>query len=107
MATGDFFSKSDKVSSGQSLVVSGISSSTGAAEIHSIASNCPISVLKEIDTNSNGTFDISIKIDQSQGRMHSQQNKIEISKQQNIRLRLKNEGESTLPIHVTGIEIAN
>lgn len=106
MSAGDFFSKTGSIPPGSALIVDGITSSTGAVEVHTVASNTPVIVESQVDGNGDGTFNLSITVDQSSSAIHSQKNKIEISKNNNTRLKITNNGSTQSVIHVTGVEIA-
>lgn len=107
MAQGDFFAKTELISSDSALIVDGTTSSTGAVELHTVASNAPVKVETQIDSNGDGVFDLSIIIDESTSSIHSQKNKIEISQAHNIRVKVTNNGTEQSSIHVTGVEIAS
>jgi len=106
MAAGDFFSKTESISPGSALIADGTASSTGAVEVHTVASNTPVTVDTQVDSNGDGSFDLSITVDQSASPIHSQKNKIEVSKLDNIRLKITNNGSEQSVIHVTGVEIS-
>lgn len=105
MTQGSFFSKSETVSGNGEMVVNGSSSSTGAVEVHTIATGAAQKVLKEVDTNGDGTFDVSIQIEDKTDGIHSQKNKIEISNTDNMRLRVVDTSGNGQDMHVTGIEV--
>jgi len=107
MAAGDFFAKTKSVSPGSVLIVDGTTSSTGAVEIHTVASTGAITAQTQVDSNGNGTFDITLTVDETASAVHSQKNKIEVSKLDNIRLRIINEDSATNSIHATGVEISS
>ena len=107
MVQGDFFSKSAVVSGNGDLIVDGSTSSTGAVEIHTVATEGAASVVKEVDTADNGTFDISIPVESADDAIHSQKNKVEISSSENMRLRITDSTGSSQGMHVSGIEVSN
>lgn len=106
MTAGDFFSKTGSIPPGSALIVDGTTSSTGAVEVHTVASNAPVIADSQVDSNGDGSFDLSITVDQSSSPIHSQKNKIEVSKLDNIRLKITNNGSEQSVIHVTGVEIS-
>jgi hypothetical protein len=108
MAQGDFFSKTEAaVQSGNNMIVDGSTSATGAVEIHTVATSGGADVFKEIDTTGNGTYDVSITVSSEAETIHSQQNKIEVSNTDNMRLRINNTSGAEIDAHVTGIEVNN
>jgi len=108
MAQGDFFTKSAVVAGAGELIIDGSTSSTGAVELHTFATEKDQTVFKEVDTNGDGTIDASFTIVSTQdGGIHSQKNKIEISNTENMRVRIKNGKAKSQSMHVTGIEVAD
>jgi len=108
MAIGDFFSKTEAgVANGSDMLVDGSTSSTGAVEIHTVATSGAADVFKEIDTTGDGTYDVSITIDSQTEAIHSQKNKIEVSNTDDMRLRINNTSGSAIDVHVTGIEVSD
>jgi hypothetical protein len=107
MAQGDFFTKSSVLSSGGELIVDGSTAETGAVELHTFASEDAINVIKEIDTNGDGFFEISIGLVSPGGGIHSQKNKIEVSSSKDMRLRIVDTSGGTNGVHVTGIEVVD
>lgn len=107
MAQGDFFTNSEVVAENGSLIIDGSTSSTGAAELHTFAAGSDQTVLKEVDTNGDGTFDASFTIVSTSSPLHSQKNKIEVSSTSNMRVRIRNDIGASQPMHVTGIEVAD
>ena len=88
MAAGDFFAKTESVLPGSALIVDGTTSLTGAVEVHTVASNTPVIVEKQVDGNGDGEFDMSVVVDESSSSIHSQKNKIEVSEVDNVRLKI-------------------
>lgn len=108
MAIGDFFHKSfADVQSDDSVVVDASSSETGAVEVHTFAVSGPASVHKLIDTTNSGLYNVEILIQSSPDVFHSQSNKIEIAADENMKLRITNDSDSPVDVHITGMEINN
>jgi len=107
MAIGDFFSKTaGSIANAGELIVDGSTAETGAVEVHTFAITGAFRLFKEVDTTGDGTYDVSIQIDQGSSA-HSQKNKIEVSSSDNMRLRLRNIDTDPVDAHVTGIEVSD
>jgi hypothetical protein len=89
------------------MLVDGSTSSTGAVEIHTVATSGGADVFKEIDTTGDSTYDVSIAIASQPEAMHSQKNKIEVSNTDDMRLRVNNTSGSAIDVHVTGVEVSD
>lgn len=107
MAQGDFFTKSAVLSSGGELIVDGSTAETGAAEIHTFATEQAATVFKDVDVDGDGTFEIEIEIVAQDATFHSQKNKIEVSSTNNMRVRIADTAGNAQGVHVTGIEVAD
>jgi len=107
MAQGDFFTKSAVVPTNGELVIDGSTAETGAVELHTFATEGGGTVLKEVDVDGDGAFEIEIEVVASGGRLHSQKNKIEVSSTNDMRVRIVDTSGGLEGVHVTGIEVAD
>jgi hypothetical protein len=73
-----------------------------AIEVHSIVAGGDFELFIEQDTNGDGTYDLSIKIDKMLAGQISQQNQIELSSSRNQRLKLKQTSSGSSSYVVTG-----
>lgn len=105
MSQGDFFSRSATIPPNGEFVVDGSTSETGAVEIHTIIASAAQQVFKEVDTNGDGTYDLSVTIADTGNPLHTQKNKVEVSNESDIRLRVKDKSGTAQGVHVTGIEV--
>lgn len=108
MALNDFFKaqKKDVAVDGE-LVIDGSGSGTGGVEIHEIFTSSGADVYKEVDTTGDGNFDISVLIESQNSSFHSQGNQIEISENENVRIRLVNNSSVSVDFAVNGIEVSD
>jgi hypothetical protein len=107
MAQGDFFTKSAVVSAGGELVIDASTAETGAVELHTFATSDSSRVIKEVDVDGDGTFEIQLTVTAVSGPLHSQKNKIEVSSTRGMRVRIVEDFGGTQEMHVTGIEVAD
>ena len=108
MSLNDFFTKTSKgLSDGGKLVVDGSGSGTGGVEIHEVFASGGIELYKEVDTNDDGTYDLSVLIESQNDAFHSQENQIEISEGENVQITLVNIDGSTIDCGVNGIEVSD
>lgn len=111
MALNDFFKKGKKgISSGGEVIIDGSTSGTGGVEIHEVFASGAINMYKEIDTTEDGVFNLSVPIESVEsgnGPIHSQKNQIEVSDNENVRLRVVNNSKTSIDCAVNGIEVSN
>ena len=81
------------------------SSQTGAAEIHTITATGAVDIIKEVDSDGSGTFDVAIQVDDKDDTFHSQKNQIELTDPDNTRLAFNNTDTGPVDVHVTGVEV--
>lgn len=103
MTAGDFWSQySTGLNSGEEWYVA----PSGAVEMHTLANERQCDVYFEEDTNSDGTFDLSVKIeDDLEAEEFSQTNKIEITGESRQRLRIVQTEQGTGDYLTTGVEV--
>lgn len=93
------------VANGSSLTVDGTESGTGAAIITEFAADGDGDVYREVDSNGDGTFDVSVLIDQGTNNWHSQGNQLGVSAADNSRLRVENTSGGSASITAIGYEV--
>lgn len=107
MSQGDFYSDTAQgIASGNEWSPDISTSATGAVEIHSFGTTRGVRIVKEIDIDDDGTYEVTIELLDKAGQLHSQNNKVEINSS-NMRLRFVNTSDSANDFHVSGMEVAN
>lgn len=104
-STGPPYVNADVLASGQSLIIDGRESSTGKAVVHEIFGDADAKIYKEVDQNNDGSYEVSVLIDASTGRFHSQLNQMQVSEEDNIRLRIQNNHDSEGQFGASGVEV--
>lgn len=108
MALNDFFKRGvTDVSVGGEVIIDGSTSGTGAVEIHEVFASGGINIFKEIDTTGNGTFDFSVRIESQDRALHSQKNQIEVSADEDVRIKVVNIANEKINFGVNGIEVSD
>lgn len=108
MALSDFFKNQKKdLGVGEELIIDGSGSETGAVEIHEVFASGPIEMRKEVDTNGDGSFSLSVVIESQDSPFHSQKNQIEVSQSKGVRVKIVNTDSSNIDCAVNGIEVSN
>ena len=108
MAVNDAFVVSVRfVDPGDSAIVDGSSSETGAANITELAGQTDATIYREYDVDGDGTFSPSHQIDERVGSWHSQGNDLLVSTREGVRLRVENTGSNTRDFSFTGYEVDN
>lgn len=108
MALNDFFKRGETgVSVDGEVIIDGSASGTGAVEIHEVFSSGGIDIFKQIDTTGNGTFDFSVRIESQVRALHSQKNQIEVSVDEDVRIKIVNIANEKIDCGVNGIEVSD
>ena len=108
MGLNDFFRQSEEgLNSGEVLIIDGSGSETGAVEIHEVFASGPIEMRKEVDTNGDGSFSLSVVIESQDSPFHSQKNQIEVSQSKGVRVKIVNTSNSNIDCAVNGIEVSD
>lgn len=94
------------VPEGESATFDASESSSGGAFVTAVALNRPTKVFWEHDPDGDGTYPISIKIEQFDAIGLSMLNNVPISEPSNLRLRLENDGAGKAEYIVAGSESA-
>lgn len=113
MAINDSFVAAESgIANGGSLTVEGVDSGTGAVEITELGGTGDAEVYKEVDTNADGSYDVSILIADpndpdvpTSGIWHTQDNNLTISASNNMRLRVANISGGSVDFFATGFEV--
>lgn len=90
---------------GSDLIIDGSSASTGAIDVFELFGNAACEVYREVDTDGDGTFEVSVVIEVPTGDWHSQDNRLTVSQSQNSRLRLNNTSGGTADYSAQGFEV--
>lgn len=78
---------------------------TGAVEVFEFGGTGPAVVYKEVDVDNDGTYSLSVQVDDLGDGFHSQQNQIVLSDSDGIRLRIVNTAEEAHDYYATGMEV--
>lgn len=91
MATNDTIVHGGSFANGESLIVDASGSGTNAAKITELGGTAGGKVYREIDTDGDGTFEVSAVIEDSNASaFNSQGNSLRVSDNHNARLRVEN-----------------
>jgi hypothetical protein len=108
MALNDFFKRGvTDVSVDGEVIIDASTSGTGAVEIHEVFASGGINIIKEIDTTGDGTFDVSVRIESQDRPLHSQKNQIEVSADEDVRIKVVNIANEKIDFGVNGIEVSD
>jgi len=106
MAVNDTYHETGvDIAAGADFIIDGSSSATGAAEIHEFGGTGDADIYRETDVDGDGTFEVSILIDQVTNEWHSQQNQLTISSSENHRILINNTTSSQQDFFATGMEV--
>lgn len=106
MAVNDTFHENAiGVADAGEFIVDGSGAGTGAAEVFELGGTGDADVYRETDTNADGTFDLSVKIDDLTGEWHSQLNQLVVSQSNNHRIRVLNVSGASADYYATGMEV--
>jgi len=89
------------------IVVDGSGTETGAAELFEFGGGGTARVYRETDTNGDGTYDVTVWIDEPTDEWHSQKNQLVVSQSSNHILRIVNVGDAEADYFVTGMEVSD
>jgi len=90
---------------GSDLIIDGSSASTGAIDVFELFGSARCDVYREVDTDGDGTFEVSVVIAQPAGDWHAQDNRLTVSQSQNSRLRINNTSGSAADYTIQGFEV--
>lgn len=106
MAVNDtFHENATDVADGDDFIVDGSGAETGAAEVFELAGSAGAKIYRETDTTDDGTFDLSVEIDDLTDEWHSQLNQLVVSQSNNHRIRVENTSGDSADYYATGMEI--
>jgi len=107
MTQGDFYDDSQTgVQSSNEWIPDLSVLGTGAVELHSFGGDSGSRVVKEIDVDGDGNYEVTIELVDVSGQFHSQNNKVLI-KAENMQIRFINTGNSASDYHVAGMEVSD
>lgn len=105
MGVNDSFkSGDDALGDGGDLTVSGATADTGAVIITEIGGEGAADIFREIDVDGDGTFEITVQVDNPGGEFHSQLNNLVVGDAVNARLRINNTSGNQNGYYVIGKE---
>jgi hypothetical protein len=87
------------------FTVDGSGSGTGAVEIGEIGGTGGADIYREVDPDGNGTFEVSVLIDQVSNNWHTQINGLVVSSSENTRIRVNNTSSSSADYYAVGMEV--
>lgn len=106
MAVNDTYHKAQSgVTGGGDFIIDGSTAATGAAEIHEFGGTGGADIYRETDVDGDGTYEVSVLIDQPTNTWHSQQNQLTISASNNHRIRINNTSGGNAAFFATGMEV--
>ncbi len=106
MAVNDTIVQStDGLADGGDFIIDGSGLGTGAGNITELSGTGGCDVYREIDPGGDGTYEISIIIDQPSGQWHSQGNQLRVSAASNARIRINNTSGGAADFYATGYEV--
>jgi hypothetical protein len=92
------------VANGESLIVDGTESGRGALTLSEIGGTADAEIYREVDSNDDGSFDVSVLIDSTTGAWHSQLNELNCTEDGRTRLRIENVSGSAADFYAVGTE---
>ena len=93
------------VADGSDLIIDGSTASTGAIDVFELFGSAGCDVYREVDTDGDGTFEISVLIDQPTNNWHSQKNALSVSQAENTRIRITNTSGGSADFAAVGYEV--
>jgi len=90
---------------GSDLIIDGSTAATGAIDVFELFGTGGCDVFREVDTNGDGTFDVSVVIEQPTANWHSQDNRLTVSQAESTRLRINNTSGGAADFGATGFEV--
>jgi len=93
------------IADGSDLIIDGSSASTGAIDVFEIFGSAACDVFREVDTDEDGTFEVSVVIETPTNNWHSQDNRLTVSQSQNSRIRISNTSGGTADYTAQGFEV--
>jgi len=93
------------VANGSDFIVNASGSGTGAVEVGEVGGTGSADVFREVDPDGDGTFEVSVLIDQPSSQFHSQINGLVVSSSENTRIRINNTSGSSADFYAVGMEV--
>jgi len=93
------------IADGSDLIIDGSSASTGAIDVFEIFGSAACDVFREVDTDEDGTFEVSVVIETPTNNFHSQDNRLTVSQSQNSRIRITNTSGGAADYTAQGFEV--
>lgn len=106
MAVNDSYAKSaDSLADAGELVVDGSGAETGAVNITELGGGGACSVYRETDPAGDGSWAVSVLMDDTGNNWHSQLNGLVCSQSQSVRVRVVNESGGAIDVYAAGYEV--
>ena len=106
MAVNDSYAKStDGLGDTNDLIIDGSGAGTGAVNITELGATGEMDVYREVDSAGDGSWAVSVKIDNIIGTWHSQGNNLLAAQSEDIRLRLNNVSGGSIDVFAAGYEV--
>lgn len=106
MAINDSFeADATGVADSGEFIITGSGSETGAAEVFELGGSGAAEIYREVDIDSDGTWEVSVLIDSTTEQWHSQKNQLVVSQSKNVRIRVVNTSGQTANFFATGMEV--
>jgi hypothetical protein len=105
MARQDPITVSGSIADAADLIIDGSGAGTGAVDVFELGGTGACDVVREIDSNGDGTFDVAVTIQSPSGAFHSQKNALSVSQSQNTRLRVTNTSGASNEYYAAGYEV--
>jgi hypothetical protein len=93
------------VADGSDFIVDGSGSGTGAVEIGELGGTGGADIYREVDPDGDGTFEVSVLIDQVSTNWHTQINGLVVSSSENTRIRVNNTSGGAADFYAVGMEV--
>jgi len=108
MTVNDSYAKATNgLANGGDFIVDGSGAGTGAVNVTELGGTADCDIYREVDTAGDGSWAVSVKIDDVTGNWHSQGNDILCSQSQNTRIRINNTSGGTIDVYSSGYEVDN
>jgi len=106
MAVNDSYIKAtDGLADGGDLIIDGSGAGTGAVNITELAATGDCSIKREVDTAGDGSWAVTVSIEDKTNTWHSQGNDLLCSQAQDTRLRINNTSGGTVDVFASGYEV--
>jgi len=106
MAVNDSFAKAtDSLPDGSDLIADGSGAGTGAVNVTEIAATGAVEIYREVDTAGDGSWAVSVQVDNISNEFGSQGNDYLASQSQSVRIRVRNASGGPIDALIAGYEV--